>query len=188
MALLPYSTSPKVATFTANGTLKQTVYNVRDYGAVGNGTTDDTTSLTNTLAAAVAAGGGTVYLPPGTYKVTSTITLVSNILIRGAGTNNTIITCSSSMTTPIFSIVMTTSVYLHDWGLRDLTMDGASGAATRGLQLDSSASNAILYYNNVVSGVVFQNFYIGYYHGANNAGAAQMINTTTVAHCRFQSN
>ncbi len=45
-----------------------------DYGAVGDGTSDDTTALTNAFAA-----GNTslkpVYLPPGTYKVTSMIDL-----------------------------------------------------------------------------------------------------------------
>lgn len=43
-----------------------TVYNVRDYGATGDGVTDDTTAIQNTLAA--AAAGGTVVFPAGTYK------------------------------------------------------------------------------------------------------------------------
>jgi hypothetical protein len=40
------------------------VYNVRAYGAAGNGTTDDTTAI---RAAQSAAGAGCVYFPAGTY-------------------------------------------------------------------------------------------------------------------------
>jgi hypothetical protein len=44
------------------------VYNVKAYGAVGDGTTEDSTAIKATFAAAGAAGGGTVYFPVGTYK------------------------------------------------------------------------------------------------------------------------
>ncbi len=45
------------------------VYNVKDFGAKGNGAADDTTAIRNALAAAEAAGGGIIYLPAGTYDV-----------------------------------------------------------------------------------------------------------------------
>lgn len=45
------------------------VYNVKNYGATGNGVTDDTVAIRNALAAAEAAGGGIIYLPAGTYNV-----------------------------------------------------------------------------------------------------------------------
>lgn len=44
-------------------------YNVKDYGAVGNGTTDDTASIQNTLNAAYGVGGGIVFLPAGVYTI-----------------------------------------------------------------------------------------------------------------------
>lgn len=46
------------------------VYNVKLYGAVGNGTTDDTAAIQSAIDAADAANGGTVYFPNGTYKIT----------------------------------------------------------------------------------------------------------------------
>ena len=49
-------------------------YNVAaDYGAAGDGTTDDTTAIQNAIDAAEAAGGGTIYFPRGTYKITATL-------------------------------------------------------------------------------------------------------------------
>lgn len=42
-------------------------FDVRAYGAVGDGVTDDTTALQAALAAAGSAGGGTVVVPAGTF-------------------------------------------------------------------------------------------------------------------------
>jgi hypothetical protein len=63
-------------------------FNVKAYGAVGNGTTVDTAAVQATVNAALAAGGGTVYFPPGTY-VMSNVTFGSNLVIMGAGQGNT---------------------------------------------------------------------------------------------------
>lgn len=48
------------------------VFNVRDYGAVGDGATDDSTAINSAITAASGAGGGTVFFPQGTYVVSST--------------------------------------------------------------------------------------------------------------------
>ena len=66
------------------------VFNVRTYGAKGDGTTDDTAAIQAAINAAVATAGGTVYVPAGTYKVTSTLTIPNSgqvgIQVEGAGT------------------------------------------------------------------------------------------------------
>lgn len=62
--LTDYSRSPKFADVYAKGPL----VDVRAYGAVGDGTTDDYTALTAAYAATPA--GGSVYLPPGYTFVT----------------------------------------------------------------------------------------------------------------------
>lgn len=56
------------------------IFNILDYGAVGDGKTDVSTSFSKAVAAAVEAGGGTVYVPTGTYLTTS-IRLESNITL-----------------------------------------------------------------------------------------------------------
>ena len=43
--------------------------NVKDYGATGDGTTDDRAAVQSAIDAAVAMGGGTVFFPPGSYVI-----------------------------------------------------------------------------------------------------------------------
>ena len=50
-------------------TASAATYNVKTYGAAGNGTTDDTASIQAAAAALQTAGGGTLFFPPGTYKI-----------------------------------------------------------------------------------------------------------------------
>lgn len=64
------------------------VYNVRGYGAVGNGTTDDTTAIRNAIAA--VPDGGTLYIPTGKFRVTDTITINRAISIEGSGPGSVI--------------------------------------------------------------------------------------------------
>ena len=63
-----------------------TYYNVKNYGAAGNGSTDDTTAIQNTINACITGGGGYVYFPAGSYKTTSGLTINrSGVRLVGAG-------------------------------------------------------------------------------------------------------
>ncbi|QBQ99261.1 glycosyl hydrolase family 28-related protein [Paraburkholderia pallida] len=68
---------------SATGTIS-----VKQFGATGNGTTDDTASIQAALTALGA--GASLYVPPGTYLLSSTLTGLSNQQILGAGPNQTI--------------------------------------------------------------------------------------------------
>ena len=70
----------------AIATEASSVYNVRDYGAKGDGKTLDHTAINKAIEAATANGGGQVLLPAGTYLCGS-IRLKSNVdlhLLAGA--------------------------------------------------------------------------------------------------------
>ncbi len=54
---------------------------VKDFGAVGDGVTDDTAALQK----AVSSGARAVYVPPGTYRHSGTITIPSSVRLYGEG-------------------------------------------------------------------------------------------------------
>jgi hypothetical protein len=58
---------------------------VRWFGACGDGTHDDTAALQAALTTAAKGGGATISVPPGTYLVTSTLTIRANCTLLGAG-------------------------------------------------------------------------------------------------------
>lgn len=76
---------------------------VKDFGAVGDGVTDDTAAIQKAFDAAKLAGGGDIYLPKGTYAVSSAINITgcSNIIFYGAGNDASIIK-STSTTADVF--------------------------------------------------------------------------------------
>jgi len=67
-----------LASFLLSTPTVAAVYNVRDYGAKGDGTTLDSPAINAAIEAAVNDGGGQVLLPAGTY-LSGSIRLKSNI-------------------------------------------------------------------------------------------------------------
>jgi len=57
------------------------IFNVTNYGALGDGTKDNTTNIQNTIDAANAAGGGIIEVPAGTF-LSGPITLYSSMNLR----------------------------------------------------------------------------------------------------------
>jgi hypothetical protein len=65
------------------------VFNVRDFGAIGDGATNDTDAFAAASLAVSAANGGTLVVPPGTYIVgkqtRATGTLIDNTVVYNQG-------------------------------------------------------------------------------------------------------
>jgi hypothetical protein len=57
---------------------------ITHFGAVGDNSTDDTAAVRAAVTA--VPSGGTLYIPDGVFKISSTISRTSNISIRGSGT------------------------------------------------------------------------------------------------------
>lgn len=69
-----------------NGILADRAYHVRDFGAVGDGTTNDAPAIQAAIDAMNAAGGGTLEFGPRTYRLASPIVVDSvSIVFQGAG-------------------------------------------------------------------------------------------------------
>ncbi len=67
------------------------IYNVRDFGAKGDGNTNDTPAFMSALQAAYEGGGGIVYVPKGSYHVVSTLVIPENVHLKGEDNGNTMI-------------------------------------------------------------------------------------------------
>ena len=71
---------PGIGLAAAGGWPATSDFNVRDFGATGDGTTLDSVAVNRTITAAAAAGGGVVRFPRGTYACHS-LRLRSNITL-----------------------------------------------------------------------------------------------------------
>lgn len=78
------------------------MWNVKDYGAVGDGVTNDATAINSAVAAAVAGGGGVVLFPAGIYLYSGAGVVCSpgsgsagSVMLRGEGPLSTRLVFSS---------------------------------------------------------------------------------------------
>ncbi len=66
------------------------VFNIKQYGAVGDGVADDTSAFEAAAAAATNAGGGQILVPVGTYLIRRSIKLPSFTTLAGEGESSII--------------------------------------------------------------------------------------------------
>jgi hypothetical protein len=101
------------------------VINVKDYGATGNGTTNDTTAI-QAAANAVPANGATLAFPPGIYQINAAVAVKSRTTVTGAGAT---LRATAAITMLINQNNAARVLTDHDIIIRDLTFDyGTSGA------------------------------------------------------------
>jgi hypothetical protein len=110
------------------------------YGAVGDGTTDDTTALQAALDAAVAARGRVV-LGPKTYKITAALTIPETWgwSIQGAGRVSTTI-LQATDNVPIFNLGASPQDSMHSWSITDLCLTYVNAQPST-----NTAANSILF-------------------------------------------
>lgn len=86
----------------------QDVVNVKDFGAVGDGATEDADAFISAINS--LSNGGVVYVPPGEYIISSTVSLLNDVTILGEGTSSVILGhCSSDNTDSVNGLFSTKS-------------------------------------------------------------------------------
>ena len=117
---------------TVQNKLQETI-SVKDFGAVGDGVTDDTVAINNAIIAVNAAGGGIVNFPEGTYLVGDAgnnvaISLLSNVTLNGCGINASIIKLKNSGNAHVINATSVSNV-----AITNLTVDGNRASQSLGV-------------------------------------------------------
>jgi polygalacturonase len=154
------------------------VFNVKDFGAVGNGSDDDTSNIQAAITAAYDArtvsetfDTVTVFIPEGIYIVSSTITVPSYITLKGDG-HNSVLKVKDSCTSG-FNVLEISQNGANNINFNDFSIHGNSGNNTQvinGISI-KPASGSVIYSN-------FNNLYIkectGYAVETLNDGAERV--------------
>jgi hypothetical protein len=169
-------------------------YNIKDFGAVGDGKTDDTIAFKSAMAFLASRNGGVLRIPEGDFVVTSTIALPSGITVEGisnvttlAPTNNQIRQNPSRIklrgeNRALFRIGECT----ENVNFTNLELFGESDNGTSGIEaVGAFLSSQNFYFERVV----FQGFNRGFYaHGLPVTGFAWQFDYIKFNHCRFVYN
>lgn len=75
----------RLRSFVGDSGEENGVFNVVYFGADRTGAADSLPAFNQAIAAAVAANGGTVFVPPGNYKISDVIKIPSKVHLKGAG-------------------------------------------------------------------------------------------------------
>jgi polygalacturonase len=102
-------------------------FDVSDFGAEGNGTTDDTQAINKAITEAHKTGGGTVFFPKGTYKCLA-VRPKSKVTLRGLGWGLSVLRGFNDGSD--YGIVDGTGYFTEDnplteFNMFDLELDGA---------------------------------------------------------------
>jgi hypothetical protein len=113
------------------------VINVRDYGAVGNGSTDDCTAINSAISA--LTNNSTLYFPAGKYRITSSLSFLSSltgVTVIGDGWSSEIYNDSGSTGSNTFGTTASASRIT----IRDLAFTGTASVRGSGVHLRIASS------------------------------------------------
>ncbi len=169
-------------------------YNIRDFGAVGDGKTDDTLAFKSAMGQFAADNGGTLTIPDGEYIVTSPVALPSGVIIQGtnglhslASTSDLIrknparITLRGSNTSLFRVGECTENVSFRDIELFAESNEGTTGVEAYGAYISSQGFN--------FDRVTFQNFNRGIdAYGLPQTNLSWQFDYVKINACRFVYN
>lgn len=135
------------------------------YGAVGDGATNDSVAIQAAIAACGSAGGGVVYLPRGTYRIQAPLQIVeSGVQLVGDGPGDGYGGSSTSGTSLLFemSLVTLTGILvgkadhttLWNFGMRDMALLSKSYKLGGMLKMDTcrkAVIERVSFYHNTAS-------------------------------------
>lgn len=182
------------------------VFNVKAYGAKGDGTTDDTSAIQSALSA--APSGSVVFMPYGSYVVSAPITIPPGVTLQGSsrtfwfpsegGTPNGVLAPQTKVVASVaFSGAAIIQMVDKDTGgysaasgnqsIVNITVDGSSlpgGNTVDGFRTYGSVMGVTM--QNCAAGNVGGNGFDTVFHSGSGEGYGY-LNEIDMSHCVFYS-
>ena len=130
-----------ITTFiNSNVTVPATTYDAKiDFGAKGDGATDDTAAIQNAINAARAHGKGALaYVPIGRYKITSTLNLTGSNYIFGGSGYSTRLTWGGTAGGTMIAVQSPDNIVMDSL----LVGHSESGAQNNGIDIEQTSNGA----------------------------------------------
>lgn len=175
--------------------------NVKSFGAVGDGVTDDSSSVQEAINY-VALNGGELYFPPGTYALANAVSLTSSVKpfsIRGSGMASTIFVRISTLVGTPFIFQDCDNIVISNFGI--VCNNGTIANASHGLAFNRC--NHVLVDNIKVSdwlntaiifmtpddhvqrtGCIVRNCIVDGLNAANNGILLSTLNNSGIENCQ----
>lgn len=178
------------------------IVSVKDFGAVGDGSTDDLTAFENAIAS--LPGGGVILIPEDrVYRITDSIALHSGLTLRGGSNVDPYYGTKNGNESPafIFQATANTPIFTVGSGVCDVTIEGlalssisspvaysAPTSGKHGIKMEGSRPNSS--YRITIREVTFYNFdrAISVVGVDTGAGVDWQIDDVLVERCAFFNN
>jgi hypothetical protein len=143
--------------------VRTALHSVKDFGAVGDGVSDDTVAITALCNTINSAGGGIIYFPTGTYKLTNYVLVYPNMTFRGDGPSSKITSSTamvlrasgssiwSNITIQKLNLVTTNAASVYD-GIIDFNGQSVSNVLIEDVTLTSTAGEINTIHFNGLAG------------------------------------
>lgn len=149
------------------------IFNVKDFGAIGDGQADDTASIQAAIDAAPAAG--VIYFPKGTYRMAN-IPISKTLSVYGDGFESSILSLRNSTDAVFFNInkQISFSFFIKDialidpHGARELPSTGVHWTVGIYQEPTLGGGNYPAMNNLTVDSVLFKDIYDGIFVNAKN--------------------
>lgn len=117
--------------------------NVKDAGATGSGTVDDTSNIQTAIDCAFSNGAGyTVYFPPGSYKITSGLNIHRDVDLLGEGIGWASVIRPTNLPTGTAAVYIDGSKQNGGWAFKNtikgLNIDMKDSVGRRAIQLNNA--------------------------------------------------
>lgn len=175
---------------------------VKDFGAVGDGVTNDTAAIMNAKAFILAAGGGKIKFPAGNYVIDkNTFNHTTNdttLILEGDGPTATYLSCNDASAGFIIKSNLPASNVSH-FGVRDLCINGSQAGIAihlQGNQANINIENVVIQnvniclqlegvFNSIFTNLRMRNYIVGV-QGDPTLTALPAQNNTFIS-CHFSS-